>query len=99
MHSGRRYVRSQQMGCDGAGDPRKDRTSAEIWTLVRSVTRLLQILVRKVIGLNPGDVSALASRASIWSQRKDYDRAIADYTEAIRLEPSTIVYREIRAGL
>ena len=41
----------------------------------------------RAIKLNPKFALAYNNRGSLHSNRKDYDRAIADYSEAIRLDP------------
>ena len=40
------------------------------------------------IRLNPNSVAALNERGLSYASKGDYDRAIGDYTEAIRLDPA-----------
>jgi tetratricopeptide (TPR) repeat protein len=39
------------------------------------------------IRANPGAASNCVRRANVWRERKEFDIAIADYDEAIRLDP------------
>ncbi len=39
------------------------------------------------IQLNPNDPLAYSNRAILWHEKQDFDRAIADLTEAIRIDP------------
>ena len=41
----------------------------------------------EAIRLEPKSALAYNNRGVAWSVKKDYDRAIADFTEAIRLDP------------
>jgi tetratricopeptide (TPR) repeat protein len=41
---------------------------------------------------NPNDVFAYNQRAILWKDRKEYDKALADYDQAIRLEPAVAVH-------
>ena len=41
----------------------------------------------EAIRLDPNDALAYNNRGYAWSNKKDYDKAIADYDEAIRLDP------------
>ena len=45
-----------------------------------------------MIRLDPKSASGYSSRASMWNAKGDYDRALPDYDEAIRLEPSSTHY-------
>ncbi len=38
------------------------------------------------------DIWALSRRGEVWDQKYEFDEAIKDFTEAIRLEPSPIAY-------
>ena len=40
------------------------------------------------IHANPKDAFALSMRADAWSEKKEYDKALADYNECIRLSPN-----------
>jgi tetratricopeptide (TPR) repeat protein len=44
-------------------------------------------LVPTVADENPKDASAYINRGLAWMDKKEYDKAIADYNEAIRLKP------------
>ena len=39
------------------------------------------------IRVNPTHAAAYCGRGSIYSQKREFDKAIADYSEAIRLDP------------
>src|SRR5438445_13855621 len=43
--------------------------------------------LNEAIRLDPENVAALLSRALTWTAKEDYDRALKDYDEAIRLYP------------
>lgn len=46
----------------------------------------------RVIRENPKHAKAYHNRGIAWHKKGDYDRAIADFSEAIRLEPHPLVY-------
>jgi tetratricopeptide (TPR) repeat protein len=50
------------------------------------------------IRLNPGDMLAFNNRGLAYNERKQYDKAVADLTEAIRLKPDYAEAFEIRAA-
>ena len=55
--------------------------------------------VNRVIDLYPGHAAGYAIRAGMELDRKQYERAEADYTRAIELEPESATYRLARAHL
>jgi tetratricopeptide (TPR) repeat protein len=50
-----------------------------------------------VIASHPDDVRAYSRRGQLWFERKEYDKAAADYTRAIELEPNRPAHRRGRA--
>ncbi len=48
---------------------------------------------------NPKDVFAYNLRAILWKDKKEYDKAMADYDQAIRLEPKQGVHYHNRAAM
>ena len=42
----------------------------------------------EAIRINPADPGAYNTRGMSYAEKGDYDRAIADFTEAIRLDPN-----------
>jgi serine/threonine-protein kinase len=46
------------------------------------------LFLQAVLILQPDSPFVYYARASFWAERKDYDRAIRDYDEAIRLDPT-----------
>lgn len=48
---------------------------------------------------NAKDVFAFSQRAILWKEKKEYDKAIADYDEAIRLEPKHAVHYHNRGAM
>jgi tetratricopeptide (TPR) repeat protein len=53
-------------------------------------------LATEAIQKNPDDVPALASRARLFDTTGEYDRAIADYDEVLRVEPDNADIKEYR---
>jgi tetratricopeptide (TPR) repeat protein len=49
------------------------------------------------IASHPDDVRAYCRRGQLWFEQKAYDRAVADYTRAIELEPNRAAHRRGRA--
>ena len=50
------------------------------------------------IELNPNDAEAYNNRGVAYSNKGDYDRAIADYTKAIELNPDYVEAYSNRGG-
>jgi tetratricopeptide (TPR) repeat protein len=48
---------------------------------------------------HPGDVRALGRRAHLWFEKKAYDKALADYSAALKLAPSNPAYLAERAAV
>src|SRR5438552_534474 len=46
----------------------------------------------EAIGLDPNHAAAYSTRGHCWSDKKDFDKAIADYDVAIRLNPTARWY-------
>src|SRR5207247_1201221 len=44
------------------------------------------------IDKNPHDATAYAERGDVWQQHGEFEKAIADYSEAIRLKPQAAIY-------
>ena len=66
----------------------------EMW-LDRSAVVLLEDAVgffSECIKQNPKDAAAFCGRAVAWKLQKQVDKALADFAEALRLEPSWITY-------
>jgi tetratricopeptide (TPR) repeat protein len=51
------------------------------------------------IARNPNEVSAYAFRGKLWLAKKAHDKALADYTRAIQLEPANADHRRGRAAV
>lgn len=45
---------------------------------------------RQVIRLKPNSPAAYNSRGLLWAEKKEYDIAVGDYTEAIRFDPKQV---------
>jgi tetratricopeptide (TPR) repeat protein len=48
----------------------------------------------ELISRNPRDIKALLLRASLYNDKNDFDRAIADYRETFKLEPGNAYARK-----
>jgi tetratricopeptide (TPR) repeat protein len=48
----------------------------------------LSALIPFPVGLNPADAAAYYNRGYVYSKKAEYDRVRADWTEALRLNPS-----------
>ena len=55
-------------------------------------------ITRKAIELNPRDPSGYNSRGIAYFNHKEVDRAIADYTQAMELDPKNVVFVANRAN-
>ena len=53
----------------------------------------------EAIRLNPGDAQSYNIRGSVWDGPGLFERALADYDEAIRIDPSNPPYSMDRAIL
>jgi tetratricopeptide (TPR) repeat protein len=51
----------------------------------------------KLIAQNPNDLFAYNQRAAVWKEKKEYDKALADMNELIRLMPKNAIYHHNRA--
>ena len=52
-----------------------------------------------VIQLNPDDTNAYSNRGAVFVSKGDYDRAIADFTKAIELDPNnTNAHKNLRTA-
>ena len=60
------------------------------WVRSSEVVRFDQAIdfYTQEIAANPGNSAAWNLRGLIWNEKKDFDKAIADYNEAIRLDPT-----------
>ena len=54
---------------------------------MRSGLHALLGIVRRSIRLRPKDAKAYYNRGLAYSEKRDHDKAIADFTAAIRLDP------------
>jgi tetratricopeptide (TPR) repeat protein len=48
---------------------------------------------------NPKDVFAYNARAILWKDKKEYDKALADWTQAIRMDPMQAVHYHNRGAM
>jgi tetratricopeptide (TPR) repeat protein len=66
-----------------------EKVGVEGWVKVESVIPFEQATdyFTNQIRTNPTEATWYGLRGSVWSGKKEYDKAIADYSEAIRLDP------------
>ena len=75
-------------------------STAETYYLRGSLSELGGLAdLAEAIRLDPKFAAAYAARASVYSEKKDNDRALADLTEAIRLDPALAVAYSERASI
>jgi tetratricopeptide (TPR) repeat protein len=67
--------------------------SRMLWTkFIAVVCVWVTLAAAAVSAQQPRDARAYAKRGQDWSAKRDYDKALADFTEAIRLEPGSPEY-------
>src|SRR5687768_17445347 len=84
----------------GAGPPTEKELPMTKFHLTCAVFLLLPVIAfADASGRRLADASSYNKRGVVYSNRKEYDRAIADFTEAIRLNPREALFYNNRGRI